>query len=54
MSKYTTELRYICESLADLSESEGYDQTEEVIELARPKIFDFEYFKWNWCIFVYG
>ena len=43
MSKYTTELRYICESLAGLDESVGYNSVAEVIENARPKIFNFSY-----------
>lgn len=43
MSKYTTELRYICENYAGLDESTGYNNIAEVIELARPKIFDFDY-----------
>lgn len=43
MSKYTTEVRFICEELAGLDESKGYDDTDEIIETARPKIFDFDY-----------
>ena len=43
MSKYTTELRYICESLAVLDESVGYDKVAEVIENSRAKIFSFDY-----------
>lgn len=43
MSKYTTELRYICESLAGMDESFGYNTVAEIIEEARPKIFNFEY-----------
>lgn len=43
MSKYTTELRYICETAAGLSESVGYNDVENVIAAARPKIFDFSY-----------
>ncbi len=39
MSLYTTEVRYICESYADLKESVGYDHIEEVVEKAYPKIF---------------
>ena len=41
MSKYTTELRYICEQLADLQESS--EDIETVIAAARPKLFDFNY-----------
>ena len=40
MSKYTTELRYICEMEANLSESKGYDDVDEIITLAAPKIFN--------------
>ena len=43
MSKYTTELRFICEHLAGLEESEGYTNINGIILKARPKIFDFEY-----------
>lgn len=43
MSKYTTELRFICEELAGLNESVGNDKVEEVLEAARPKIFNFSY-----------
>lgn len=43
MSKYTTEVRFICESYAGLSESVGLSKTAEIIEKARPLIFDFEY-----------
>ena len=43
MSKYTTEVRFICESYAGLSESVGLSKTTEIIEKARPHIFDFDY-----------
>lgn len=43
MSKYTTELRFICETQAGLRESVGYDGVSEVIKKARPKIFSFDY-----------
>lgn len=43
MSKYTSEVRYICESYAGLTESTGYISTKNVIANARPKIFDFDY-----------
>ena len=43
MSKYTTELRFICETLSGLDESKGYDNVEQIIDAARPKIFDFSY-----------
>lgn len=43
MSKYTTELRYICETEAGLSESVGYSKIKDVIDKAIPKIFDFDF-----------
>ena len=43
MSKYTTELRYICETEAGLSESAGYSKIKDVIAKAIPKIFDFDF-----------
>lgn len=41
MSKYTTELRYICELEAGLMESKGVSGVEEIITQAAPKIFNF-------------
>lgn len=43
MSKYTTELRYICETEAGLSESVDYSKIKDVIAKAIPKIFDFDF-----------
>lgn len=43
MSKYTTEVRYICETESGLGESKGYNDVNDIIELARPKIFNFSY-----------
>ena len=43
MSKYTTELRFICETYADLDQSKGYSDVEDIIENSRAKIFDFPY-----------
>ena len=40
MSKYTTEVRYICETYAGLDESVGYDHINEVIAAAQNQIFD--------------
>lgn len=39
MSKYTTEVRYICESYAGLTESVGYDSIDEIVDKAYDKIF---------------
>lgn len=43
MSKYTTELRFICESLAGYEESVGLSSVDEVIKNSMDKIFDFDY-----------
>ena len=40
MSKYTTELRYICESLAGLTESSPYSDTDSIISQAVNLLFD--------------
>ena len=40
MSKYTTEVRYICEHYAGLDTSVGYEDVNNVVERACPKIFD--------------
>lgn len=39
MSKYTTEVRFVCEQYAGLSESVGYDRVNEVIDASRARIF---------------
>ena len=43
MSKYTTEVRFICENGAGLVESKGYKSINQIITDAIPKIFDFEF-----------
>ena len=43
MSKYTTQVRFICESLAGLTDSKGYDDVNSIIETAAPKIFSFDF-----------
>ena len=43
MSKYTTEVRFICEDYANLSESKGGASVNEIIEASRTKIFDFDF-----------
>ena len=40
MSKYTTEVRFICETFAGLSESVGYADVEEVLEKSWQKVFN--------------
>lgn len=43
MSKYTTEVRFICETSAGLSESEGFNSINTILENCRDKIFDFDF-----------
>lgn len=43
MSKYTTEVRFICENAAGLKESEGYGKIAEIIQKAVPKVFNFDF-----------
>lgn len=43
MSKYTTEVRYICETAAGLVDSEGYSSIDEILTTAAPVIFNFDY-----------
>ena len=43
MSKYTTEIRFICENASGLSESVGVKSVNEVIRKALPVIFDFDF-----------
>lgn len=42
MSKYTTEVRYICESLYD-GESHGFSDVEQIIKQTAPLVFDFAF-----------
>lgn len=43
MSKYTTEVRFICENNAGLTESKGYKDIKDILTTAAPKIFDFDF-----------
>ena len=43
MSKYTTEVRFICEKAAGYDESVGYDKVEEILEESWNKVFDFSF-----------
>lgn len=43
MSVFTTQLRYICETMVGLNESVGYYDINNVITKARPLIFSFNY-----------
>lgn len=46
MSKYTTEVRYICEQMGGYSESQGGNKVDDVLEKSWNKIFDT-----SWSIF---
>lgn len=43
MSKYTTEVRYICESAVGLTESKGFNDIQNIITSAAPKVFNFDF-----------
>lgn len=43
MSKYTTEVRYICEVYSGLNESVGYDKIDDVLNGSWDKVFDFDF-----------
>lgn len=43
MSKYTTEVRYICETAYGLKESKGYDNVQYILESTWREIFDFDF-----------
>lgn len=43
MSKYTTEVRFICEEAAGYTESVGYELIEQTIQKAIPKVFSFDF-----------
>ena len=43
MSKYTTEVRYICENYAGYNESKDYNSIADIIANSRSKVFDFDY-----------
>ena len=43
MSKYTTELRFICENYAHLDSSVGYNDIKNVLNASWEKVFDFDF-----------
>lgn len=43
MSKYTTEVRFICENMAGFNESAGYMSVDSILDVAVDKIFDFQF-----------
>lgn len=43
MSKYTTEVRFICENQSGLGESAGSSQINTILKASAPKIFDFDF-----------
>lgn len=43
MSKYTTEVRFICENSAGLSESEGANNIDSILDRCWNKVFNFDF-----------
>lgn len=43
MSNYTTQVRYICETYAGYTESQGFMSVDEILDVACPKVFDFSF-----------
>ena len=43
MSKYTTQVRFICETANGLTESKGYDDVNTIITTAAPLVFNFDF-----------
>lgn len=43
MSIYTTQVRFICETLAGFDQSQGYGKVKDIIEASWDKIFDFNF-----------
>lgn len=43
MSKYTTQVRYICEQYAGLDESVGFDDIDSVLDNSVDKVFSFDF-----------
>ena len=43
MSKYTTEVRFLCESLTDHTESQGFTEVDNILTEASPIIFSFQF-----------
>lgn len=43
MSRFTTEVRFLCETKAGETESKGYDSIDDIITTAAPLIFDFDF-----------
>ena len=43
MSKFTTEVRFICELAAGYDRSKGYNDVDDIITAAAPSVFDFDF-----------
>ena len=43
MSKYTTEVRYICENYANQTESKGYNSVQSILDNSWDRVFDFDF-----------
>ena len=43
MSRYTTEVRFICENAAGYDESKGFNDIDDILTVAAPKVFNFDF-----------
>ena len=43
MSKYTTQVRFICEQAAGLTESEGFNSIDEILDNSIDSVFNFDF-----------
>lgn len=43
MSKYTTEVRFICETEAGYTQSKGFNEIDDILNESAPKIFNFDF-----------
>lgn len=43
MSKFTTEVRFICETANGLTESQGFTSIQNILSTAAPTVFDFDF-----------
>ena len=43
MSKYTTEVRFICETYAGMTENKGVADVKSILTTSAPKVFDFDF-----------
>ena len=43
MSKYTTQVRFICEMAAGVINSDNVESVDNIIQAAIPSVFDFDF-----------